>query len=918
MGKSPRIRYNTEMKVPQDSLLLIDGHALLYRAFHALPPLKTRHGLQTNALYGFVTTVFKALEEVKPKYWAVAFDVGKTTFRTQLFEGYKASRVETPDDLRLQIPYAYKIAEALNIPIFTYDNFEADDVIGTLAHQAKKQAPVIILTGDRDSFQLINDTTLVYLMRRSAGEVTFFDAAAVKESMGITPEQIIDYKALAGDSSDEIPGIPGIGPKTATIILSAFPSIEKLYEGLKAGKEIPGITERIRQKLIDGETSARQSLELATIRKDVPITFDLKATTIHDYDFDQAQQLFQELEFFSLIKRLHALAPSSKMNGASPMEESDWHNNLVVTEEAIKQLIEELRHAQVLAIDTETDGINGPIIGVSLSADGKNGYYIPTVKEHGATLTPARLAELLKPLLENEMISKIGHNVKYDMHALDHLGINLQGDLFDTMIAAYILYAHMRSFDLDTLSQRELGYTKVSFKDLAGRSKEASLLTVETDKVCHYACEDVVMTYRLYEIFRERLVALPQLDHVSKTIDFPLIRVLKEMEDRGVCLNVSLIGQLEKDLEQEITQLRAIIEQYSHEPININSPTQLQKMLFTDLGLTNAGMKTTKTGISTAAGELEKLQGLHPVIDAILRYRELTKLQSTYVQTLPKLVDKDNRLHTEFSQSTAATGRLASNNPNLQNIPIRTELGNKIREAFVAPKGYQLVSIDYSQIELRLIAELSGDKNLKQAFIDGRDIHDEVAKRLNIERRAAKTINFGILYGLSAFGLSQSLKIPQLQAKQYIDAYFANYPDLTRYLQDTKQQIRDKGYVETLFGRRREIPEIQASNAMVRAAAERMAINMPAQGTAADIMKLAMIETNRWLHAEFDQAKDRPYLVLQVHDELLLEVPHDLVVPVTAKVKSIMETVCQLAVPLVAEPKGGHNWREMTKIEVSE
>lgn len=904
------------MKPPAHSLLLVDGHALLFRAFHALPPLQTKDGRPTNAIYGFITTLFKALEDIKPQYCAVAFDVGRTTFRTEVFEGYKASRAQTPDDLAAQIPYAYEIVKSLNIPIFTQEGFEADDVIGTLAKQAKeKKIPVVILTGDRDSYQLVDDTTLVYLMSRGATDVALFDADAVKESMGVRPDQITDYKALAGDSSDEIPGIEGIGPKTATIILNQVDSIAALYDRLKKGSPLNDLSERIQQKLIDGEASARQSLELATIRHDVPITLDLELCKIHDYDANHAKEVFESLEFYSLLKRLQAILPSSQGETLQKSEQT-WQWEIVTERQAIERMVKELSQAAVVAIDTETDGFNGPILGISLAVNGEKGYYLPLIKEHGAMLTKQEVAEILRPLLTNWGIGKIGHNIKYDLHSLGQMNLEVTPIAFDTIIAAYILSAHLRNFDLDSLCMREFGYTKISFKDLAGRGKDATLASVEVAKVAEYAVEDVVMTYRLYEIYKARLAAVPELQKVAQEIDFPLIHVLTVMEEHGVCLDTKLLENLEKELDKEINQIRTQIESYSQEPINVNSPAQLQKLLFDDLGLAKTNMKATKTGISTAAGELEKLQGLHPVIDQILRYRELTKLQSTYITTLPKLVDKNGRLHTEFSQTTAATGRLASNNPNLQNIPIRNELGQKIRQAFVAPKGYQLLSIDYSQMELRLIAELSGDKNLIKAFKDGRDIHDEVAQRLKIDRRAAKTINFGILYGLSAFGLSQSLKIDQHTAKQYIDAYFANYPDLTRYLQETKQQVKEKGYVETLFGRRREIPEIHASNAILRAAAERMAINMPAQGSLSDIIKLAMIQIQDWLEKEFADKTERPYLTLQVHDELLLEVPDDLVKPVATKVKAIMENVCDLSVPLVADPAVGPNWGKLKDLEV--
>ncbi len=909
------------MKPPKDSLLLIDGHAVLFRAFHALPPLKTKEGLFTNALYGFITTLLKAIEEINPKYVAVSFDVAGKTFRHQAYEGYKANRQATPEDLSSQIPYAYKLVEALNLPIYTKEGFEADDVIGTLSLQAKKhKVPVVIVTGDRDSYQLVDDDTFVYIMRRNVADTVLVDAEGVKTSMGVTPEQVPAYKALAGDASDEIPGIEGIGPKTAVTILQTAKDISTLYAHVKEGKKIDGITDRIYQKIIDGEAIAKQSLELATIDRNVPIELDLKHSELNGYDTEALAGLLQQLEFYSLIKRI-GLSSFANGNGASeitPASETkrDWKFEVLTSAERIKAVVEELKDARYLSLDTETDGINGPVIGISFSANDTQGYYVPTVKSHGAQLSAEEITTLLKPLLENEFIGKVGHNIKYDLRALQQLGIYPAPVVFDTMVAAYILHAHLRSFDLDTVAQRELGYTKIAFASLAGKGASATLLNAEVEKVAEYAVEDVVITYRLFEHFDKELKKNAKLNEVAQKIDFPLIEVLAAMEQRGVCIDIKHLHVLEKDLEKEITELRQKIQGFAKDEININSPAQLQKLLFDELKLNQAGIRSTSSGgFSTAAGELEKLQGAHPIVDLILRYRELTKLQSTYVKTLPLLVDATGRVHTEFSQTTAATGRLASNNPNLQNIPIRTEMGNKIREAFSAPIGYTFVSLDYSQIELRLIAHLSGDKKLKQAFIDGRDIHDEVAKTMNVDRRAAKAINFGIVYGLSAFGLSQGLKIPQQQAKEYIDRYFATYPQLKQYLDDTKKEVKDKGYVETLYGRMREIPEIHASNAIVRAAAERMAINMPAQGTEADIIKLAMIEVQNWLMKEYDHQEKRPYLLLQVHDSLLLEVPNDLVDSTAKKVKEIMENVCKVSVPLNVDISIGHNWGRLEKVK---
>lgn len=904
------------MKAPKDSLLLIDGHALLYRAFHALPPLKNKAGIPTNAVYGFITTLIKAFEDIHPKYCAVAFDVAGPTFRHKSFAGYKASRPDTPTDLLQQVPYTYEVIEAMNIPIFTKEGFEADDIIGTLAKQAKSQnIPVVIVTGDKDSFQLVDDSTFVYIPKRTLIDTQLYDPAGVVERMGVTPAQIPDFKALSGDASDEIPGIAGIGEKTAVTILKQSPSIEALYAAVDKGNSFEGLSERIIQKIKDGEAIARQSRELATIDRSVPIQLEIDACVIHEYDATKVAEVFQKLEFYSLLKRL----PLSTIQGdikSAPIKR-DWSFTTITNEEELRKMVQDFMNAETISLDTETNGLRGKIIGIALAANGFEGFYIPLIPEHDASLDHKIVTEILQPLFNSPDVGKVGHNIKCDLESLDQLGLEVLPISFDTMIAAYILHAHLRSFDLDTASQRELGYTMISYADVAGSTKkQASLVTAPIGQAAEYAAEEAIITYRLYEAYKKQLDAESNLKIVAETIDFPLVQVLKRMEARGVCLDVKKLEALEKEIEQETGTIKAKIELYATGPININSPVQLQKLLFEDLKLERQGIKSNQKGLSTAAQELEKLQGLHPVIEDILRYRELTKLQNTYVQILPKLADKTGRVHTQFSQTTAATGRLASSDPNLQNIPIRSELGNKIRATFVAPKGYDLLSLDYSQIELRIIAHLSQDKNLKQVFIDGRDIHDEVAKRLEIDRRAAKAINFGIFYGLSAFGLSQSLKIEQKVAKQYIDAYFETYSEVAKYLQDTKQSLRETGYVETLFGRRREIPEIHASNSIVRAQAERIAINAPAQGTAADLMKLAMIEVDDWLEQEYGGQTERPHLLLQVHDELLLESPHALTKEVGHKVKTIMQNITKLSVPLDTDCAVGANWGELEEIKL--
>lgn len=894
-------------------LLLIDGHALLYRSFHALPPLSTKDGTPTNAVYGFITTLLKAYDDIKPHYVAVCFDVDGDTHRRKEFEGYKASRKPMPDDLKKQVPLAYTIVEAMNIPIFAKQGFEADDLIGTLTKLAAKQSvKTVIATGDRDAFQLVDDFTSVYTMGRFMTETKIYDAEGVKTKMGVRPNQIVEYKALAGDSSDEIPGVPGIGDKTAITLLSHYEGIEDIFSCLQKENKLAGVTDKVATKIKNSEASSRMSKKLATIDRDVDIELNLDKCVVHDYDPQKVATEFQKLEFYSLIKRL----PDVKIDETQKqVQERDWTFTIVRTESDFEDVIKKIKSAKNLVVDTETDDLYGPIVGISLATDGKHGWYIPTVKEHGMNLSLENIAAMLRPVLEDPNIGKIGHNIKYDLTILEQLDISLSPVVFDTMIAAYVLRADLRSFDFDSCAARELNYVTIPLDSIIKKPiKESAILEADGDKLAEYAAEDAVITLRLFEHYSKEFNKEPELKKVAETMDFPLIEVLRRMEKRGILVDKSKLSKLETALTNEIKKVETKIKGYANGEININSPAQLQKLLFEELGLAKGGIKTTTHGFSTAASELEKLQGQHPIIEEVLQYRELTKLLSTYVITLPKQIRSDGRVHTIYSQIAAATGRLSSDSPNLQNIPIRSEIGNEIRKAFEAPEGHEFLSLDYSQFELRIIAHLSGDRKLQQVFLDGRDIHDEVSKSLGIDRRGAKAINFGIVYGLSAFGLAQAIKIDPKTAKSYIDAYFAEYPKLAEYLKNTKEMVKKVGYVETLYGRRRPLPDIHAANAIVRAAAERQAINAPAQGTEADITKLAMIKIEDWLESEYGDKETRPYLLLQIHDSFLLESPKSETRKVAEHVKKIMESTAKLAVPLTVDVSVGPNWGELTKV----
>lgn len=913
--------------------MLVDGNALIYRAYHALPPLTTKKGELVNAVYGFTTLLLKAIHDLDPEYVAVAFDLAGPTFRHEAYKEYKATRSKTPDELINQFDRVKEVVSTLNIPIFGVQGFEADDVIGTLSRQAAKEGiETVIVTGDMDTLQLVNHLVRVYTMRRGFTDTVIYDVEAVTDKYGLTPEQFVDFKALKGDASDNIPGVDGIGEKTASTLIGAFGSLDAMYEWLEGHKEDAAlkeapckITPRIRDILLNGKEQAYQSRHLSEIVCDVPIELDLKAASLKDYDRKKAVDLFQELEFRSLLVRLPEIhddnttsRPSSgdtkqtdlfgtSEDKAIATQATGAQYHLVQTEAELTKLIKTLEKSTGFVVDTETDFLNGPVIGLSFAVAPGEAWYVPTLPN--ATIGKLKRDEILaalKPVLEDETIEKYGHNMKYDYLAIRKEGIVVAPLAFDTMIASYLINPTNRQHNLDAVTFMELGIEKIPLAQLIGVKKLDSLATVDVAKVCEYACEDADITYRLYERFQPQLNG-NHLKKVFYQLEMPLVPILGEMEATGIKLDCDYLADLSKRLTKRVEELKQEIYEQAGQEFNINSPAQLSVILFDKLQLQHPDLKKTKTGTSTAASELEKLRGMHPVIDLLFEYREITKLLSTYIDVLPTLVDDNQRVHTSYSQTTAATGRLSSSDPNLQNIPIRTELGREIRHAFVAEKGCKLISADYSQIELRVVAHMAGDEALAKAFREGRDIHQEVADTLGVDRRVGKTLNFAVLYGQGAYSTAGQLGIPMHQAKQYIDAYFTRYSGIRRFLDDTLRQAREKGYVETLFGRRRYIPEILSSNFSVRGAAERMATNMPVQGTAADIMKKAMIDIAHSGELEKYNAK----LLLQVHDELVLEVPEEHVETVSKVVKDLMESAYELSVPLLAEVNVGNTWGEM-------
>ncbi|MDO8513596.1 MAG: DNA polymerase I [bacterium] len=898
--------------------MLIDGNAIIHRAFHALPPLTTKSGELINAVYGFTMILLKAIKDIDPTYCAVAFDLATPTFRHEIYKEYKATRVKADQGLYDQIPRIKQIVETLNIPIFQKEGFEADDIIGTLATQAtEKNIETIIVTGDLDTLQLVNHISKVYTMRKGFTDTVIYDAQAVQDRYGLTPEQFIDFKALRGDSSDNIPGIPGIGEKGATSLLQQYGTMEGILSHLN---ELP---DRIKQAFEDNRDRLKLNKKLVSIVCDIPIQLQLKQCMIDDYDRAKAVELFQELEFKSLLPRLpESRTPSQKTtqgelfakNTSEPqrVKSSEFQEHIITDESKLIALIDKLEKSSHLVVDTEQDYLNNNLIGISLASDNDDAYYIPMNHINCGKLrclTQDYILKHLKPLLENPEIQKIGHNIKYDYTNLQKYDICLNPIYFDTMIASYILNPASRSHSLDTVSFVELGFEKIPLTDLIGERKQGNLAEAPLDQVARYSAEDAHCTFRLWQKLSPQL-ADRQLKKLFYELDMPLVKILADMEIAGVKIDINYLSKLQKELRKRLVQLEKLIYSQTGTTFNIASPRQLADVLFNVLKLSSAEIKKGKTGISTAAGELEKLLGTHPVIDSILEFRELTKLLNTYIEALPKIVGSDGRLHTSFNQTITTTGRLSSSEPNLQNIPIRTELGQEIRRAFIAEKGFKLLSADYSQIELRVMAHLSKDEAMIEAFRAGRDIHEETSNRLGIDRRMAKVVNFSIIYGTSPYGLAQALEIDQHEAKALIDHYFTTYPGVKKYMIDTVAKAKQDGFVETLFGRKRYIPEIYSASAVVRNSAERAAINMPIQGTGADIVKLAMIDVEKYI-----ELSDSVRLLLQVHDELVLEVPEDKISPVAKDLKKIMESAYILEVPLVVKIEEGLNWADLKLVQ---
>lgn len=904
-------------------LLLIDGNNLVHRAFHALetttPLTVSKTGEVISAVYVFTLMLLKAIKELKPTHYAIAFDKKGPTFRHRLYEQYKAHRPTTPEELVSQLGRVRQLVEAFDLPIFELDDYEADDVLGSLSHQSSEQGiDAVIVTGDADAMQLVSPRVKVLYPkpRGSFSNTDLYDEAAVNQKYGVRPEHIADLKALVGDPSDNIPGVPGVGDKTATKLIQQFGGIDQIYT------HIDEVTpEKLRARLRDNEAIARMSKELATIVTQLPIELNLEDSELSHFNRQRVVELFRELEFASLLPRLseveEAVPDTSSLPKIEPQGKHKY--NVICTAPALNELASCLKKTESFAFDTETTSLNPMLarpVGISLSPAPGEAYYIPVGHvswEQVEQLPLEQVTNKLKPILEDAKLTKVAHNGKYDMVVLAEHGVNVSNLTFDTMVAAHLLGE--KSLGLKALAFSKLGIEMTPITELIGSgAKQICMSQVEVAHTKDYACADADMTGQLAELLGAELHE-QGLWQLFSEVEMPLVPVLVHMERNGVALDTDLLRQMSHRLGKRLLKLEAEIYNSVGHRFNINSPQQLGPVLFDELKLPPA--RKTKSGYSTGASVLEELRGVHPIIELILEYRQLSKLKSTYIDALPGLINpKTGRLHTSFNQTRTATGRLSSSEPNLQNIPVRGEQGREIRQAFVAPLGSCLLSGDYSQIDLRVLAHLSQDPALLETFHRDEDIHAATAARLfGVDvaevtpdmRRLAKTVNFGVIYGMSGYGLEQATELSREEAEQFIASYFEKHPQVKDYLDSTKKQARELGYVQTILGRRRTIPEIHSSNRNLREAAERMAINMPVQGSSADIIKVAMIKLDREMGRHHLKSK----LLLQVHDELIFEVPEEELDEMSKLVPQLMSTSLKLSVPLKVDIKVGKNWGQM-------
>lgn len=927
--------------IAPNPLVLVDGSSYLYRAFHAFPPLTNSAGEPTGAMYGVLNMLKSLISQVQPSHIAVVFDAKGKTFRDEMFEQYKSHRPPMPDDLRKQIQPLHDIIRALGIPLLVIEGVEADDVIGTLAVAASKaNQKVLISTGDKDMAQLVDDNIMLINTMNN----TLLDRDAVIEKYGIPPELIIDYLALMGDSADNIPGVAGVGEKTALGLLQGIGSMAEIYANLDKVAELPiRGAKKLGDKLLAEKEMADLSYRLATIKTDVALDITPEQLTLGASNNDQLTEYFGRYEFKRWLNEVMNGADSITNNNEQPTKINHYQATpalaqdnsdealpaiqidrsryeTLLTEADLNRWVEKLKQAKLFALDTETDNLDymaANLVGISFALENGEAAYLPLQLDYlGApkTLEKTTALSLLKPVLENPSIQKVGQNFKYDLTIFARNGIDVQGVAFDTMLESYVLNSTGRH-NMDDLAKRYLGHQTISFEEIAGKGKnQLTFNQIPLEQAAEYAAEDADVTMKLQQVLWEKLSKEPTLKKLFKEMELPLLGVLSRMERRGVLIDSDALFLQSNEIANRLSELEEQAYVLAGQPFNLASTKQLQEILFDKLGLPVI-QKTPKGAPSTNEEVLEELAFSHELPKVLVEHRGLSKLKSTYTDKLPQMVNpQTGRVHTSYHQAVTATGRLSSSDPNLQNIPIRNEEGRRIRQAFIAREGFTVVAADYSQIELRIMAHLSQDQGLINAFTQGKDIHRSTAAEIfgvtldevtSEQRRNAKAINFGLIYGMSAFGLSRQLGIGRADAQSYMDLYFKRYPGVQTFMHDIREKAKAQGYVETLFGRRLYLPDINSSNGMRRKAAERVAINAPMQGTAADIIKRAMIQLDQKLQNDPDIA-----MIMQVHDELVFEVRSEKVAFYSELIKTQMESAADLVVPLIVEVGQGTNWDE--------
>ena len=926
----------TDSKKPP--FILVDGSSYLFRAFHGLPPLTNSKGQDTGAIYGVVNMLKSLIKQYNPTHMAVIFDAKGKTFRDEIYKEYKANRPAMPEELRSQIEPLHTIIKAMGLPVIVEPGVEADDVIGTLACRATEHGiDTLISTGDKDMAQLVNENvTLINTMTNQ-----IMDIEGVNTKFGIPPELVIDFLALKGDKVDNIPGVPGVGDKSAQALLNGIGGIDAIYENLDSIADLSFRgSKSMAAKMQEYEEQARLSYTLATISIDLDIDYEIDALRPKTPDNQQLQRLFAEYEF----KRWHSEV-SALLTGAGDSNDSDSSDankqnedssdsptaltidksayEVVLDEKQFNQWVEKLNKAALFAVDTETTSLNymdAELVGISFCIEPGIAAYVPVAHDYpGAPeqLDRDKVLSALKPILESKQHLKVGQHIKYDKNVLANYGITLDGIGFDTMLESYVLNSTAQRHDMDSLALSYLGHKTIHFEDIAGKgAKQLTFNQIDLAEAGPYAAEDADITLRLHKVLWEKLNNIEELKQLLIDVEVPLANVLARMEQQGVLIDSQQLAQQSQDLATRISELEKEVHEEAGEAFNLGSTKQLQHVLFEKMALPII-KKTPKGAPSTSEDVLQELALDYSIAHKIMEYRGLTKLKNTYTDKLPKMINhRTGRVHTSYHQAVTATGRLSSTDPNLQNIPIRNEAGRRVRQAFVPRDGYKFVAADYSQIELRIMAHLSGDKGLLDAFAQGKDVHKATASEVfgvsledvsSDQRRSAKAINFGLIYGMSAFGLAKQLNIPRHEAQKYMDLYFERYPGVLEYMDRSREVAKEKGYVETVFGRRLYLPDIKASNGARRKGAERAAINAPMQGTAADIIKMAMIKVDDWITTS---VSDEVTMMMQVHDELVFEIKEAHVEEHMRNIVSLMEQAAVLNVPLVVEAGVGKNWDE--------